>query len=142
MAKVQSQITGNKGLYFVCYELSRLHWNVMPTSRNARGVDVIAYDLAAENFVGIQVKALSKRAPVPLGTKIDNLMGDYWVIVNNLQSIPSAYILTPGEVQSLAHKGEKDGRISFWLQPKEYAQPQFLNAWHRIGTGDVPSSSL
>jgi hypothetical protein len=137
MAKVQTQITGNKGLYFVCYELSRRHWNVMPTSRNARGVDVIAYDLAAVRFIGIQVKALSKKAPVPLGTSIEGLMGNFWVVVNNLQSTPSAYVLTPAEVQKLAHRGEKDGRVSYWLQPKEYAATQFLNAWDRIGSGDA-----
>jgi hypothetical protein len=136
MAKVQSQITGNKGLYFVCYELSRRHWNVMPTARNARGVDVIAYDLAAKHFIGIQVKALSKRDSVPLGTSIDHLMGNYWIIVNNLMTTPAAYILRPEEVQSLAHRGEKDGRISYWLQPKEYAIDRFLNAWDRIGMGD------
>lgn len=136
MAKVQTQITGNKGLYFVCYELSRRHWNVMPTARNARGVDVIAYDLTATRFVGIQVKALSKKAPVPLGKSIDGLMGNYWIVVNNLQAIPSAYILTPIEVRDLAHRGEKEGRISYWLQPREYAVERFLNAWDRIGCGD------
>lgn len=137
MAKVQTQITGNKGLYFVCYELSRRHWNVMPTARNARGVDVIAYNLAATKFIGIQVKSLSKRAPVPLGLSVEGLLGTYWVIVNNLQSTPSAYVLLPKEVKKLAHRGEKDGRISYWLQPKDYAVERFLNAWDRIGCGDA-----
>lgn len=35
-----SQITGNIGLFYACYELSRKGWNVMPTSRNARGIDI------------------------------------------------------------------------------------------------------
>jgi hypothetical protein len=30
------QITGNVGLYYCCYRLSQLGWNVMPTARNAR----------------------------------------------------------------------------------------------------------
>jgi hypothetical protein len=30
------QITGNLGLYYCCYKLSLLGWNVMPTARNAR----------------------------------------------------------------------------------------------------------
>ena len=37
------QITGNLGLYDCCYKLSLLGWNVMPTARSARGVDIIAY---------------------------------------------------------------------------------------------------
>jgi hypothetical protein len=135
VAKASTQITGNKGLYYVCYELSRRHWNVMPTSRNARGVDVIAYDMCATKFIGVQVKSLSKKAPVPLGASVEALIGDFWIIVNNLAATPSAFILTPHEVSTLAHRGEKDGRISYWLQPKQYMIKEFENAWDRIGCG-------
>ena len=69
------QITGNVGLYYYCYKLSLLGWNVMPTSRNARGIDIIAYSADASRFVGIPVKALSKRNPVPLGPSLDKVMG-------------------------------------------------------------------
>ena len=72
------QLTGNVGLYYCCYRLSLMGWNVMPTARNARGVDIIAYSRDASRFVGVQVKALSKRNPVPLGTSLDKVMGDCW----------------------------------------------------------------
>ena len=53
-------------------------------------------------------------------------MGDFWVIVNKVASdTPSAFVLKPSEVKTLAHRGEKDGRISFWLQPGSYDQPEF-----------------
>lgn len=42
--KLDSQITGNTGLYYTCYKLSRMGWNVMPTARNARGIDSVAYN--------------------------------------------------------------------------------------------------
>lgn len=61
-------LTGNVGLYFCCYKLSLLGWNVM---RSARGVDIIAYSGDASRFVGVQVKSLSKRNPVPLGSTLD-----------------------------------------------------------------------
>jgi len=77
--KLDPQITGNIGLYYTCYHLSMLGWNVMPTARNARGVDM------------------------------------------------------PDEVRELAHRGEKEGRVSFWLQPTSYDQDGFREAWHRIG---------
>ncbi len=48
------QITGNVGLYYCCYKLSLLGWNVMPTARNARGVDLIAYSADASRFLGIR----------------------------------------------------------------------------------------
>jgi len=80
------QLTGNVGLYYCCYRLSLMGWNVMPTARNARGVDIIAYSRDATRFVEIQVKALSKRNPVPLGTSLKKVMGDLWVIVNKVAS--------------------------------------------------------
>ena len=129
------QITGNVGLYYCCYKLSLLGWNVMPTARNARGIDIVAYSRDGTRFVGVQVKALSKRNPVPLGQSLERVMGDFWVIVNKVASGPSAFVLLPSEVQTLAHRGEKDGRISYWLQPKEYDQDSFREAWDRIGRG-------
>jgi len=107
----------------------------MPTSRNARGVDIIAYNNDATRFIGIQVKALTKRDPVPLGTSLEKVIGDFWIIVNKVASSPSAFILLPSEVKQLAHRGEKEGRVSYWLQPNAYDQELFREAWDRIGQG-------
>jgi len=137
------QITGNVGLYYCCYKLSLLGWNVMPTARNARGVDIIAYCSDASRFMGIQVKALSKRSPVPLGTLLDKCMGDFWVVINKVASAaPQAFILLPAEVKALAHRGEKDDQVSFWLQPNDYEQTQFREAWERIGHGGLDAQSV
>ena len=130
------QLTGNVGLYYCCYRLSLMGWNVMPTARNARGVDIIAYSRDASRFVGVQVKALSKRNPVPLGTSLDKVMGDFWIIVNKVVTAePSAYIMLPSEVKKRAHRGEKEGRVSYWLQPADYEHVTFKEAWERIGHG-------
>jgi hypothetical protein len=134
-SKLDPQLTGNVGLYFCCYKLSLLGWNVMPTARNARGVDIVAYNKDASRFIGVQVKALSKRNPVPLGNTLEKVMGDFWVVVNKVATAPSAYILLPEEVRKLAKKGEKDGRISFWLQPTQYDVEEYREAWNRIGSG-------
>lgn len=137
-ARLDPQLTGNVGLYYCCYRLSLLGWNVMPTARNARGVDIIAYSRDASRFVGVQVKALSKRSPVPLGSSLDKIMGDFWVIVNKVATpTPSAFILLPSEVRERAHRSEKDGRVSYWLQPGDYEQGPFREAWERIGHGGV-----
>lgn len=130
--KLNPQITGNVGLYYCCYHLSLLGWNVMPTARNARGIDIIAYDSTGTEFIGVQVKALSKRNPVPLGTDLEKIMGDFWIIVNDLSKNPTAFIMKPAEVKDVAHRGEKDGRVSFWLQPTAYDQPLFRKAWDRL----------
>ena len=52
----RNQLVGNIGLYYVCYELSRRGWNAMPTSRNARGVDVVIYNQAGTESHTIQSK--------------------------------------------------------------------------------------
>lgn len=130
-----TQLTGNAGLYYVCYQLSLRGWNVMPTARNARGVDVIAYNHDASRMLAIQVKALSKRHPVPLGQSLDKIMADYWVVVNCVATAPTAFIMTPAEVRERAHKGDRDGRVSYWLQPPQYDQREFREAWDRIGHG-------
>lgn len=133
--KLEPQVTGNIGMYYACYMLSRMGWNVMPTARNARGIDIIAYNKTGTEFIGVQVKTLTKRNPVPLGTSLEKIMGDYWLIINNASAEPISFVLKPEEVKNLAHRGEKDGRVSFWLQPSAYDIPEFKEAWHRIGVG-------
>ena len=126
------QVTGNVGLYFVCYRLSRMGWNVMPTARNARGVDFIAYNDDCSQMISIRVKTLTRKNPVPLGTSLDKVMGDFWIIINEVAKEPKSYVLLPQEVKNLAHRGEKNGKVSFWLQPKAYCTDEFYEAWDRI----------
>src|SRR3972149_2733586 len=123
MTKKPSQVVGNAGLFYVCYKLSMLGWNVMPTSRNARGIDVMCFSMDGTRMLSVQVKSLSKKNPVPIGVDLKNIMADYWIIVNDLDSgNPQSYIMLPKEVKALAHRGEKEGRISSWLQPKQYSE--------------------
>jgi hypothetical protein len=35
----------------------------------------------------------------------------------------------------LAHRGEKNGKVSFWLQPRDYATNKFREKWEQIGSG-------
>lgn len=108
----------------------------MPTARNARGIDILVYNRSGARKLGLQVKALSKKSPVPLGQDLNRLIGDFWIICRGLASpAPECFILEPDEVRALAHRGEKEGRVSFWLQPRSYDRPEFREAWQRLGTG-------
>jgi len=127
-----TQVVGNMGMYYAAYRLSQMGWNVMPTARNARGIDLLIYNANADHFLGIQVKALSKRNPVPLGNNLDKVMGDWWLVVTRVGDEPVSYVMTPQEIKRLAHRGEKNGRVSYWLQPRAYDQAQYLEAWDRI----------
>lgn len=133
--KLDAQTVGNAGLYYACYRLSCFGWNVMPTSRNARGIDIVAYNSSGARYLGLQIKTLSRRSAVPLGGSLDKVRGDYWIIVNRVISSPTAFILKPTEIRRLAIRRSKEGRESFWLSAGAYDSDKFREAWDRIGSG-------
>src|SRR5467141_926328 len=98
-----NNVTGNVGMYYAAYRLSQMGWNVMPTARNARGIDLLAYDATASRYLGIQIKTLSKHGAVPLGIKgVDYLLGDWWIIVADVATEPKCFIMKPEEVRERA----------------------------------------
>lgn len=142
--KLHSQVVGNVGLYYVCYRLSLMGWNAMPTARNARGIDILAYSGDGKLKVSFQVKALSKRDPVPLGHGLDNLIADWFVVLNQAVRFPEApacFVMTTPEVERLVHISA-DGKHSHWLQPKTYDTDEFRERWDRIGRGDLAAPAV
>lgn len=108
----------------------------MPTARNARGIDIVIYSQDASRKNTIQVKALSKGSPVPLSNKLDHFFADFVVVCRHvIREIPECFVLTPLEIRKLVHRGEKNGKVSFWLQPRDYATDEFREKWDRIGFG-------
>lgn len=133
---VGTQTIGNIGLYYVCYRLSLHAWNVMPTARNAKGVDILIFSQNASRKISLQVKTLSKRNPVPLGVSLNSLIANFVIVcVRNYPNDPICYVMTPDEVRTLAHKGDKSGKISYWLQPSAYEKQDYKDKWDRIGLG-------
>ena len=111
----------------------------MPTARGARGIDIVAYSRDATRFLGLQVKTLSKRKAVPLGVSLEKVMGDFWIIININRNInrvvsatPSAFILLPSEVKERAQRDRVEKGGQFWLEPKDYDQEPFREAWDRL----------
>lgn len=129
---LEPQIVGNAGLYYVCYRLSCRGWNVMQTARNARGIDIVAYDTGGSRYIGVQVKTLSRRNSVGLGGSLDKIMGDFWIIVDNVVKEPRAFVLLPEEVRDGAQR-EKGERETYWLDPPYYDTEAFREAWDRVG---------
>lgn len=108
----------------------------MPTVRNARGADLYAASDDELRVLPIQSKALSKRAPVPLGGSLDRLCSRWWVItINANTAAPTCFVLTLDEVKAAAHRGvNAAGTVSYWLQPKSYALAEYQEAWDRLGS--------
>jgi hypothetical protein len=93
-----NQMVGNIGLFYTCYRLSKLGWNAMPTSRNARGIDIIMYGQDGIKKHTVHVKSLTKRSPVPLGSNLESLFADYLIICRNVFDNPEMFVTTPKDV--------------------------------------------
>lgn len=133
----KKQTTGNIGLFYVCFRLSRMGWNVLPTSRNAWGPDVLIYSQDAKQRHCIQVKSLSKRAPAGLGTSLEKLVEDFVVVCIDVAKPdvnPVCFVLNAEEAKNLAYRDKCGGQ--HWLQPTAYDSDEFRERWDRIGRGD------
>jgi hypothetical protein len=136
IVKPRSQLTGNCGLNYAAWQLSRRGWHVMPTIRNARGSDLIATNDDETVFLGIQSKALSKRVAVPLGLNIANLRSDWWIITIRANTdSPTCFILRLSEVRALAVQDKRGG--AWWLEAKSYDRDEFREAWHRLSAKEM-----
>ena len=128
--KHSSQITGNAGLNYAAWQLSRRGWHVMLTIRNAKGSDLIVTDADETVFFGVQSKGFSKRSAVPLGLNLSSLRSEWWVITIHANSdSPVFYVLRPKEVSALATQDKNGGK--WWLEPKAYDREEFREAWDR-----------
>ncbi len=134
--RLATQTVGNIGLYFVCYRLSQRGWNVMPTARNARGIDILAYSQDGKRTRTIQVKALSARNAVLLGPTIDGFIAEFVVVCQKVRTdSPESFVLTSAEVIERAHRGGSGGKPTYWLETKAYESDDFHERWDKIGNG-------
>jgi len=106
----------------------------MPTSRNAKGIDILGYDQTGKRTITVQVKALSKRSPVPMGAGARNLIADFIIIARHVATeTPEFFIARTTDILPRIHVGHKDRKTSHWLQPKDYED--FRDQWATIGDG-------
>lgn len=84
--KPRDKTVGNIGLHFVCYRLTRHGWSVMPTARNARGIDVLACSQDEKGTVTVQVKSLSARNSVLLGSTLDGFIAQFMVVCHKVRT--------------------------------------------------------
>lgn len=131
--KNRPHFTGNAGLSYIAWQLSRRGWHVTPTIRNARGSDMFVTDEGENLKFGVQSKALSKRHSVPLGLNLENLRSEWWIITVHANSdSPVCYIMRLQEVRQLATQDSKNG--NYWLIAKSYDQSKFREKWERLAT--------
>jgi hypothetical protein len=131
--RLHHHTVGNVGLFYVCYRLSLLGWNTMPTSRNAKGVDIVAYSYDGSCKHTFQVKALSKPTNVGLGKDLLNMIADFFIVCQNVQNDkPDCFILTRTDVVSLAVSHGQGNKKAFWVHTADYDRLEFREKWDRI----------
>ena len=124
---------GNVGLFYVCYRLSRLGWNVAPTTANGRNIDLLVCSQDAAHACSVQVKSMSRIGPVPLGLKLNDVHGNFVVICRRLaRNVPECFVLTPEDVERLAETVERNGKTTYWLNSEKYDTDDFRDRWDRI----------
>jgi len=79
-------------------------------------VDIVIFSEKAQRKYTIQVKSLSKKASVPLGSKLDNLFGDYLVICRKVfEEKPEMFIVVISDLKAkgLIYEGIKNNIKSY-----------------------------
>lgn len=132
--KPNKQIIGNAGMYYVCYLLSQKGWNAMPTARNAKGIDIVAYSEDG-NFLGIQVKTISKLTNISLGSCTGGFLFDFLFVVVLSDTIsesdnPSIYILSKEDVMGITRQYGN----SFYVRQDLYTKNDscYKNNWSKL----------
>jgi hypothetical protein len=133
--KLDPQAVRNIGLSYIRNQLTRRGWKVVPPTANGKGVDFLIYSQGASQKLTIKVRAFSRRKAVSLRATPDNILADYLVVCSKvIEDNPVCFILMQEEVRGLANRNKKGGRVSFWLELRDYETEQFRETWGRIGS--------
>lgn len=133
--KLNPQAVRNTGLSHARDQLSNRGWQVTTPTGNAKGVDFLIHGQDASRKLAIKVRAFSRRKAVSLRATPDNILADYLVVCSKvIEDNPVCFILTQEEVRGLANRNKKGGRVSFWLELRDYETEQFRETWGRIGS--------
>ncbi len=112
----------------MCYKLSMLDWNVVPTSYNEKGVDIIIFDQSIPIYRKhtIEVKSSAKSRRIDVSFK--EFKADYLVIclLNFFkEETPEIRICDYGQIQ----KGIKNGDITKDKNGKYHIHPRHYREW-------------
>ncbi|MDR1871870.1 MAG: hypothetical protein LBS60_08145 [Deltaproteobacteria bacterium] len=95
MTSTNKQITGNIGIFYISYVLSLLDWNVLLTSRNSRGADLV---ISKNSIIhALQVKSVSKNNDFSLGINYNDPLIDFWVLLLNARGDRPKVFVVPAE---------------------------------------------
>jgi hypothetical protein len=129
-------MTGMRGVYLVAAELSRLGFIVSPTSRSARGADLLVTDQSCRKAWSIQVKTNKTPASFWLLDKHAAWLrsGSHMYVFVNLkgESRPE-YLVIPSEHVAVSMKTEIAKSGSIWYSFLRVDRPSDGEGWELFG---------
>ena len=135
LSQIPTQLTANVGLYYVSYELAKHGWNVLITSRNAKGPDMIIYSQSGKKKHTVQVKATTNKRQIPVGSNIDNFrMSDFVIMCVNVYKSPELFLAKADKISvkiTNAKKGTSDK--GYYINHEEYTK--YKDNWEILGDG-------
>jgi len=146
MNKVSSILSGVSGEYFVAAELSRRCYIASLTSKNTKGIDILASNEDASKSIGIQVKTnQGNRKAWLLSKKGEDFYSNtlFYIFVNlNGRGMPDYYIVPSNIVADKikkAHQGWLNRPAKSGKQHKDISlrmfydqEDKFLNRWELL----------
>lgn len=97
--KIEKQLTGISGEFFVAAELAKRNFQVSLTLGNAKGIDLYATNQITEKIFEIEVKTLRKKNCFTLNTQRLKLKKIFiFVFLNDEETAPDFYIVTGEEL--------------------------------------------
>lgn len=122
--KINSQLCGITGEYYVAAELSRRGYLAAITLRNSDGVDIIVSSIDGDKLIAVQVKSTQGKKKWILNKKVENdsATNKYFIFVhlpNEVEEKPEFYVVRSQELANKIYSGHrrwlkepgKNGRI-------------------------------
>lgn len=149
MSKISPILSRVSGEYFVAAELSRRGYIASLTSKNTKGIDLLASNEDASKTIGIQVKTnQGNRKAWLLNEKCEDFYSDtlHYIFVNlNGTGNPDYYIVPSAKVADYIKKAHQNWPDTPSKSGKQHMDTsmrmfhdqndEFLNEWELLGLG-------
>ncbi len=129
---LKAQLTGMRGVYLVAAELSKQGFIASPTSRSARGADILATDQECKHAYSIQVKTNTTTFSFWLLNKEAKELksrSHFYTFVNLRSNDRIEYYIVPSRVVANKTEEEKSGKGSIWYSFSLQNAKKYKDKW-------------
>jgi hypothetical protein len=133
---LKKQITGMRGVYLVAAEMSRRGFIASPTSRSARGADILCTDSECKRASSVQVKTKSTQASYwLLSSDYKRFVSDshiYVFVTIKEGVVPAEFFIIPSKVVAKKAYVEPFGKDIWYSFTVKDARP-YQDRWEIFG---------